>query len=317
MLGYLGRAVPLEDIAVQDGEEDRLFYRRVESIRRFAMDELGLKESKNYTRYVELNRDYLAAVVSASARDSFNRHEWWFPVVGRVPYKGFFNVKDARKERVKLEKKDLDVWIRGVDAFSTLGWFRDPLYSYMKKYSDRALADLIIHELFHATVFLKNQSQFNEQLAEFIGTEGGRLYAERIGSLEEENETRADRVTYQTFIRDLITELDIVYKSGIPREEKLLRKNEIIEAARARFIENYDTLFFTDSYSGFGEMPVNNAYLELFRLYHEEDHYYKDLYDRSGQDLKKIITAAKTLKGNRNAGKGNPRDELEKALGLK
>ena len=135
MLGYLGRAIPLEELATREGatEEDRLFVQRVENIRRFATEELGLRESKNYTRYVALDRNFLAAVVSACAADSFTRHEWWFPVVGRVPYKGFFNVEDARRERARLERKGLDLWIRGVDAFSTLGWFRDPLYSFMRE----------------------------------------------------------------------------------------------------------------------------------------------------------------------------------------
>jgi len=317
MLGYLGRAVPLEELNDGDGasEDDRLFVQRVENIRRFAIEELGLKKSKNYTRYVELDRDYLAAVVSASARDSFKHYEWWFPVVGNVPYKGFFNVADARKERAKLEKKDLDVWIRGVDAFSTLGWFRDPLYSYMKKYSDRSLADLIIHELLHATVYLKGQSQFNEELAEFVGTEGSRLYMEKQGqTIDDSNaaDAQADRAAYSAFIRGLIAELDELYKSDLPREEKLQRKAEIIEAAKARFSASYEENFKTDNYRGFSELPVNNAYLELFRLYHEEDRYYKDLYEKSGSDLAKFISAAKTLKG-----KGNPKEELEKALGLR
>ena len=318
MLGYLNRAIPLEEMSGKNNSEDKLFVKRVEDIRRFAMEELGLKESKNYTRYVELDRDYLAAVVSACAKDSFTPYEWWFPVVGKVPYKGFFNVGDARKERVKLEKKDLDVWIRGVDAFSTLGWFRDPLYSYMKKYSDRELADLIIHELLHATVFLKNQSQFNEQLAEFVGTEGSRLYIEKIrgngaggvNDTTDDNE-KADSAAYLAFIRTLITELDEMYKSGIPKEEKLKRKEEIINAARTKFDEDYDTLFKTENYRGFSKLPVNNAYLELYRLYYEEDNYFKDLYEKSGSDLPKFIAAAKTL-NSRN--KGNPGEELEKAL---
>jgi predicted aminopeptidase len=160
MLGYLNRAVPLdtllEDPAPQDGEQSRLssaeFARRVKDIRRFAMEDLGLRETSSYTKYVDIDRDYLAAVVSASARDSFTRHEWWFPIVGSVPYKGFFNIKDARKEQEKLRKRDLDVWIRGVDAFSTLGWFSDPLYSYMRNYSVYRLADLIIHESLHTTM---------------------------------------------------------------------------------------------------------------------------------------------------------------------
>jgi len=317
LISYLSRAVPLEKLAQGDkaSEEELRFVQRVKDIRRFAMEELGLKESKNYTRYVELDRDYLAAVVSACAKDSFNRHEWWFPVVGKVPYKGFFNVRDARKERAKLEKKDLDVWIRGVNAFSTLGWFRDPLYSYMKNYSDRALADLIIHELLHATVFLKNQSQFNEQLAEFVGTEGSRLYIEKTGgNTAEDEETKTDSAAYLAFIHTLISELDEMYNSEIKREEKLTRKEEIINAAKLRFDAQYDTVFITENYRAFSELPVNNAYLELYRLYYGENQFFKDLYDRSGSDLTKFIAAAKTLGGK---GKGNPKEELEKALGLR
>jgi len=332
MLGYLGRAVPLEELGKGNGdevsEEDRLFVERVGDIRRFAMEELGLKESKNYTRYVQLDRDYLAAVVSASPEDSFGRYQWWFPVVGKVPYKGFFNVEDARKERVKLEKKGLDVWVRGVDAFSTLGWFRDPLYSYMKNYSEEDLAELIIHELLHATVYIKNQDQFNEELAQFVGTEGGRLYTEKTReeaaapsdaivpekAAVPSEAASADIAAYHAFIRDLIARLDHVYKSNMAKEEKLQRKAEIIEEAKAGFDEDYDTLFVTQNYRFFSRLPVNNAYLELFRLYHEEDHYFKDLFDRSGRDLRKFIDAAKSIgKGK----KGNPKEELEKALRLR
>ena len=338
MLNYMSRAIPLEDLTKKEGvsEEDIHFVKRVEDIRRFAMDELGLRESKNYTRYVELDRDYLAAVVSACAADSFTRHEWWFPVIGRVPYKGFFNIEDARKERAKLEKKGLDVWIRSVDAFSTLGWFKDPLYSYMKNYAERDLAELIIHELLHATVFIKNHVQFNEELAQFVGMEGARLYMEKVrGRPVEDSETvganapenaeagdsadvREDRAVYHAFIHGLIAELDEAYKSDISGKEKLARKAEIINGARARFEENYDGLFKTDNYRNFSSLPVNNAYLELFRLYNEEDSFFKDLYEKSGNDLPKFIAAAKTLNSRRvlKQGDGNPKEALEQVLYL-
>ena len=324
MLGYLNRAVPLEKIARNEtaSEDERLFVKRVDNIRRFAMEALGLKESKNYTRYVELDRDYLAAVVSASAKDSFTRHEWWFPVVGKVPYKGFFKPEDARKERKKLEKKDLDVWIRRVDAFSTLGWFRDPLYSFMKGYSDQDLAELIIHELFHATVFVKNQAQFNEELAQFVGTEGARLYMEKLRGADPgpedtaeadsgDADAKTEQELYLAFIRSLIAELDEVYKSEIPREEKLKRKEEIIDKAKADFDTHYDSNYKTDNYRAFSKLAVNNAYLELYRLYYEEDRYYKELYEKSGRDLPKFIAAAKTINN-----KSNAKVQLEKALGL-
>jgi predicted aminopeptidase len=318
MLGYLGRAVPLESLAEQPGSEgsneNAAFVQRIGDIRRFAMEELGLRESANYTRYVEIDRDYLAAVVSASARDSFTRHEWWFPVVGAVPYKGFFNPEDARKEAEKLRKKEKDVWVRGVDAFSTLGWFRDPLYSYMRDYPAHRLAELIIHELLHATVFLKGRVQFNEELAEFVGTEGGRLYIAKTFGVDSEEYRRimaskGDNAAYAAFIRGLINELEVLYAGGLGKEEKLQQKEAIIQEAQKRFEENYDTLFQSDNYRGFAKLPVNNAYLELFRLYYEENHYFQDLYERSGRDLPRFIAAAKTLKG-----RGDPKVQLEKAL---
>jgi len=310
MLGYLNRAVLLEKTSNAD------FIMQVFDIRRFAMEELGLAMSKNYTRYVELDRDYLAAVVSASAKDSFKRHEWRFPVVGAMPYKGFFNIEDARKERVKLEKKDLDIWIRSVDAFSTLGWFKDPLYSYMRDYSTWRLADLIIHELVHATVFIKGQVKFNEELAEFIGSEGSRLYIEtRYGEDSEEYRkmlaSKGDSKKFIEFIQELITELNTIYTNSdsINREEILLKKEAIITAAKERFEAEYDSRFSNDNYRGFSAMPINNAYLELYRLYYDEDNFFADIYERSGQNLPAFIAAAKKL-----TKKGNPRTQLENAL---
>jgi predicted aminopeptidase len=322
MLGYLNRAVPLESLldlppdASEAREENRVFVERVRDIRRFAQDELGLRHTANYTRYVDINQGYLAAVVSASAPDSFARHEWWFPVVGKVPYKGFFNPDDARKEGEKLKKQGLDVWIRGVDAFSTLGWFKDPLYSYMRRYPVNRLADLLIHETLHATIYLKGQAQFNEELAEFVGREGSRLYMERTFGPDSEEyramiDSEADNAVFVSFIQDLIAELDLLYQSNAGRDEKLRKKGAVIAAAQKRFDETYETLFRGDNYRGFSTLPVNNAYLELYRLYYAGGGYLEELYDRSGRDLPRFIAAVKTL-----LPRGDPRRQLEAALGL-
>ena len=333
MLGYLNRAVPLESLAkpdhepvnISEAEKNRLFAESVADIRRFAMEELGLKMSKNYTRYVQIDRNYLAAVVSACAADSFSRHEWSFPVVGAVPYKGFFDVKDARRERKKLEKKGLDVWIRGVDAFSTLGWFRDPLYSYMRDYSAGKLAELIIHELLHATVFIKGQVQFNEELAEFTGSEGARLYIEsRLG--RESGEYRAlftsdaDNLAYVAFIQELAAELENVYAdNNRSRGEKLSEKERIINAAKERFDAEYESRFSDENYRGFSELPVNNAYLDMYRLYHEKDSFFSDLYETIHGDgiskLQAFIGAASALNNSREA-RREPRKTIKAQLSL-
>ena len=326
MLGYVHRAVPLESLIENDtdgaidnsaAEKKRRFVERVQDIRRFAAEELGLKISKNYTRYVEIDRDYLAAVVSASAMDSFDRYEWKYPVVGAIPYKGFFNIEDARKERTKLEKKGLDVWIRGVDAFSTLGWLRDPLFSYMLDYSPDRLADMILHESTHVTVFLKGQAKFNEELAEFVGSEGARLYMEsRFGldSAEYKSMFAKDEAhrRYVAFIQELIAELQVLYESGVGREVILSEKERIIKDAQLRFEAEYESRFDGENYRGFSTLPINNAYLEIYRLYYSADDYIEGLYRRSGKTLPQFIVAAKSLpkKG------GAARELLAKALGL-
>ena len=304
-LGYLGRAVPLESLLEtgSDGSEreaNRRFVEQVQDIRRFVTEELGLKMTKNYTRYVSLDRNYLAAVVSASAADSFVRHEWQFPVVGRMPYIGFFDIENAHKERAKLEKKDLDVWIRGVSAFSTLGWFRDPLFPWMRDYPPYRLADLIIHESVHATVFIKGQVQFNEELAEFIGNEGARLYMEsRFGIDADEYKAMIsadeDNRHFVTFIRELIAELQTLYESDNSREEKLSEKERIINDFQQRFEAEYEDRFTSENYRSFSTLPVNNAYLELYRLYYAEDDYIAALYKNSGRTLPEFIAAAKSM----------------------
>ncbi|MDR2551925.1 MAG: aminopeptidase [Treponema sp.] len=339
MLGYLGRAVPLEKLAAEDQggtDETRAFVERIRDIRRFALEELGLRESKNYTRYVEIDRDYLAAVVSASAADSFTRHEWHFPVVGTVPYKGFFDPRDARKEAARLREAGLDVWIRGVEAFSTLGWFRDPLYSYMKHYSDYRLADLLIHELLHATVFIRGQVQFNEQLAEFTGTLGGRLYIEsRFGRDSREyraiDNEAADAAAFRVFLGELNARLEAVYAdAALEREEKLAAKAEIIQAGQKRFEAEYESRFQSENYRGFSQIQVNNAYLDLYRLYYGEDRFFADLYngmadsglaEKSGAGntdpeifrLRAFIAAAASLNGSA-AARRDPRRALRAAL---
>jgi len=276
LLGYLAKAAPLEDL---EGE-DAVFAERVRDIRLFAREDLGLRDTKNYTRYVQIDRDFLATVVSACADDRFFRHQWWFPVVGRVPYKGFFDAEDARREADKLRRRGLDVWVREVDAFSTLGWFRDPLYSYMRAYPVHRLAELLIHELLHATVYLKGEGDFNEELAEFVGQEGARLYMERrFGKTSPEyramEESRARSAAYVARVQAVIAELEAVYSGGASREVVLAEKERILTAAK---------------------LPVNNAYLELFRLYHGGNPLLEALYQDCGRDLRLFIAAAAKLR---------------------
>jgi predicted aminopeptidase len=286
-------------------QENQRFVERIADIRAFAMEELGLKNTRNYTRYVEMDRDYLALVVSACEKDSFSPYVWNFPIAGRVPYKGFFEEKDARVEAERLKGKDLDTLIRRVDAFSTLGWLQDPIYSYMKEYPVYRLADLIIHESLHTTVYIKGDSRFNEEFAEFVGEKGARLYMEsRFGvdspEYKEMMDADADNEAFVDFVLGLVRELTVIYDTDAPRVEKLERKEEAIKAAQGRFLEGYSETFKGDGYRFFGDLQVNNAYLELFRLYYGKDSSMDELFEQTGGDLPLFIERMK----QRSRGRG-------------
>ena len=144
----------------------------VQEARRFAIDSLNLKAGQSFTAYSRLDRDTLVLVVSAAYRDRLEAKTWWFPVVGRFPYKGFFDVPDALRTAQSLRTDGFDVTVGPSSAFSTLGWFNDPLVSTTVKADSVTLVNTILHELLHNTFFAKGAVSFNESFATFVGGRG-------------------------------------------------------------------------------------------------------------------------------------------------
>lgn len=308
LLRYQMSARPVHRVLQDPGtsEQTREFLLQVEEILDFAMDELGLRESRNYRSYVEIDRNYLAAVVYAAESLSFVRHTWKFPIVGEVPYKGFFNPDHARREAEGLEAQGYDTWISAVTAFSTLGYFRDPLYSFMKHYSTYHIADLIIHELVHSTIWVKDQAGFNEALAVYIGNRGGELFAERTYGADSPEyqaifDLRQDREQFNRDILELKKLLQEMYSMPIPDEQKLVRKQEIIDSFQKQFHATYEQRYLTQRYLGFAELDVNNAYISIFSLYHPGDDIYERIHmEAAGGDLSRMIELLKPLDGTRD-----------------
>lgn len=140
--------------------------------RAFAADSLGLPAKQAFTKFTQLDRDTLVLVLSGTRRDALVSRTWWFPVVGRVPYKGFFDFEAARREERALRDDGYDTYLRPSPAFSTLGWFNDPLLSTTLGEDSLAIVQTVIHELTHNRVYLKGEAVFNESLAEFVGNRG-------------------------------------------------------------------------------------------------------------------------------------------------
>jgi len=305
---------------------DREFLLRVRDIRNFASETLGLKENKNYTTYLPLDQDVLAWVVSGSAPLAFRPWLWKYPFLGELPYKGFYRKEDALKEASRLKERDMDVWVRGVEAFSTLGIFRDPLISYMKDYPVHRLAELVIHEQTHATVWRKGETAFNEDLASFVGEEGARMYvAGRFGEdspeyqeiLREKEDSRKFREDIFR-LRDRLSELyDRIREEGASpaggasgepggtaetggagknREASLSRealeeKARIIRDFQAEFAAAAAERYASPDYARFADMPVNNAYLELFQLYSGRREWFEAKFREAGGDMKVFLSS--------------------------
>lgn len=306
-LAILSRAKPIAALRKKAStpEAERLFFDRVARIRAFGIGKLGLADTKNYTSLVEVGTGSLATVVQACGELSFTRYLWSYPVVGKLPYKGFFKPEGAKKEAERLKAQGLDVIVRDVDAFSTLGWFRDPLFSFMESYSEAELADLLFHEMTHATAFSKAPGDWNEELATFVGRRAAEAYLLDLEgpaspSLAEARLTRQRSEAYAAFLRQTARELEAMYASPASPDEKRKAKAELIAARAAVYREEGPKLFGSGpdgaGWRNFDMGKINNAWLDLYRLYDGESELYAD-YCRlvCKDDLSAFIAKARLL----------------------
>ena len=169
------------DSATAPAVRERL--RLVLDARRFAADSIGLKTGESFTTYSQLDGDTLVLVLSGAWRDTLRPYTWWFPIVGRVPYKGFFDFGAARAAADDLAARGFDTYLRPAAAFSTLGWFNDPLLSTTLRLDTLDLANTVIHEVTHNTFYAKGEAVFNESFANFVGARGAAWFFRSRGQL--------------------------------------------------------------------------------------------------------------------------------------
>ena len=304
----IARVLENEDLS----DDVRGFLELVLDVKDYAVNTIGLKDDGNYTTFVATDRDYLADVVSACARDRFEAYTWKYPLFGSFPYKGFFEREEALREARRLEERDLDVIVRKVDAFSTLGFFSDPVYSFMKDYHPYTLASLIIHEQTHATIFLKDRIQFNEELAMFVGRLGGLSFVADTYGIDSEHYRYAvdylkDLDLFVTLIHDLRNALDDVYQETAPSQSKLERKQQILASFREALATNHAGSFATPAFANIGTMALNNATIMSLMRYTENIDIFYRVHETFGGDLRRTMDFLKTLKNSHD----DPRAQLE------
>ena len=302
-LRLLNNAVPLETALQEDGlrPEERYRLRLVRRIKAFGEKDLGLRKTHSYeTVYMASSRRPLY-VVSAAPRDRLRPVTWWFPVVGRMPYLGFFDRDRAWKEKERLEKKGLDTLMSRADAFSTLGWFGDPLTLNLVKGGTVDLAETLLHEMTHATLYVRGEGEFNEGLAVLVGMTGAfRFFRKILGethpfTLEAKRSIHDERL-FSEFLSGLLARLDRLYRSPVSYREKMTGRERIFADALRDFAR-LESRFETRRYSGFGRGGLNNAYLLTVGLYHRNFNLFEAVLEKNGNSIRKTLQFFRRLAG--------------------
>ncbi|MEN8376682.1 MAG: aminopeptidase, partial [Gemmatimonadota bacterium] len=293
----LSRRRPIDEVRADANitAEERRKLDLVVQARTFARESLGLDVGDSYTTYATVDSDTLLLVVSAAEKLRFRQHTWWFPIVGRVPYKGFFRFQDAFDEAERLEREGLDTYVRPTAAFSTLGWFNDPLLSTVLRSADVFLVGTVIHEVTHNTMYVPSQAAFNESFANFVGDVGA---AELLCGVEGEEGQRCrqaraaweDNLVFGRFLSGLVASLDSLYAlEDMPPDAKLEAREEIFAGARETYEAEVQPSLRLLNFAGFLESGLNNAALIGRRLYYQRLDLFQDVHAALGGDLARTI----------------------------
>jgi predicted aminopeptidase len=247
----------LEDPATPQDLKERL--ETAQRIRRYATRELHLPDNGSYLSYAELHRRFAVYNVFAAPKFSVDPKPECFPITGCVAYRGFYSEEAARAHAAKLRAQGYDVYVGGVVAYSTLGWFDDPLLSTFIRYPESQVARLVFHELAHQVVYAKNDTTFNESFAVTVEEEGVRRWLESEGRMDELaafHAAQARKRELAARVKETRERLKVIYESKLTEAQKLEQKSAEFERLRAAFPQ-------------FVPAEPNNAFLVSIALYNE------------------------------------------------
>ncbi len=255
----------------------------------FAESSLDLPANGSYASYVELDSDALVWNVVATEAFSLQPKKWCFVIAGCLPYRGFFKLKKALQSADRLRRKDMDVYLTGAAAYSTLGKFKDPLLSSMFSSSDAGIAAFLFHELAHQRVYIKGDGQFNESYAAFMEETGVKIWLESTGQYAELQQWQTLQLASKAFnalISETRKRLTILYGSNSSDADKRREKTAILQA----MVQSYDRLRAKewggrDYFSNWFSEPVNNAKLALYNTYEGGHCAFRNLLIQAGEDM--------------------------------
>ena len=292
------------DAVLKDPATDPTLAKRLQlaqQARRFASARLGLPDNRSYTRYVQLHRPYVVWNVFVTPPYSVAAVPQCFPIAGCVAYRGYFSEAQAHADADRLRRQGDDVDVGGVAAYSTLGWFADPLLSSMLRWDDDELAGTIFHELAHQLIYVKDDTAFNESFASFVQEQGLREWRRSRGlPPQDERATQMDDgfVALVLDLRDRLQKLyaSPAYAAGGDQEAMRAGKQREIEVFRTRYRQWRDAHWPNDHrYDAWVAAPINNARLLPFGLYDRWTSSFAGLFRQAGQDWPAFYASVRAL----------------------
>ncbi|MDX2470772.1 MAG: aminopeptidase [SAR324 cluster bacterium] len=279
--------VPLSKAAeLEKDPELKALLLETSQIKIFGETTLGLRSSQNYEGYYQTKYDGVTFVVVAAPKLKLQQKQWWFPIIGSVPYKGYFNPEDAQKLQKSLIAEDFDTHVFSAAAYSTLGWFKDPLTTPQLKNGRYRLVQTLFHEMAHATLYVKDQGKFNEQMASFVGRLGAEAYFKAQGESgkaffaahkKAQAESTKKIEKHSALLHQAKQKLIELYQTTKTNPEKTNAKAKILELLQSQLQQLYPK---ADPKA----LKYNNARLLLAGLYHEEMPIFSTLWKESGEE---------------------------------
>jgi len=267
--------------AMPPADHDKLLW--VRQVRSYAQKTVGLKTGRSYLGFYDTRGNPAVWNLSASRKDAFEPYSWTFPIVGKFDYLGYFDKGLAERQARRLEEQGYDTVIYGAAAYSTAGWFPDPFFSSLLRYDKPTLAEIVIHELAHNTVFTKNDSDFTESVANFVGKTGAQEFIKSVAGDNSELYRQAldnaeDQAMLNDFLDRLHQDLNAFYgRKDLSSAEKIAQRDRIFLAHRERFkIEILPRFHRPQAMKTWENLPVNNAQILLNRRYNRQT----DLFDK-------------------------------------
>jgi predicted aminopeptidase len=259
---------------------------------------LGLEAKETYTTYADVGRDTLLLVLQAAPKDCICPHTWKYPIVGRIPYKGFFDPRSARREEARFAARGFDTYLRPSSAFSTLGWFNDPLLSTALDRDSVELATTVFHEIAHNTLYVKSATPFNESFAQLVGYRSAEAFFNERGDSARARQA-ADRWHDEMILGDyyatLIARLDSLYARHPDTAALETGRRDAGAWARSQLEGPVGSRLRTYRIGRLSQRPINNAQLIGATIYRTHLDWFERWYEQHDRDIRSSVSALKTL----------------------